>query len=343
MALSDEIGDHAEMQRFLKLALWFAIIPGCGGSSVPARSGSVPIPSGPGCPSAAEVMVAVYRQPSEAGTGSWQLPLANRASEATSPQYQLLDEVSATEAGIPAAPAKLWLLQASGVPCEATPGSWYSDTVVDGPANDVLGVQLTTLCGAPGKEQPQQAIAVVAQASPTGCVALLPRPVAGRVGETKGSSWQVLLQSTPMPAQIEAAMPKKDCAAPCEKLWTVAQVDFSGRPVAWDVALEWLHIDRTQPDVCRWASEGDGGVLVASAAGTAERVTDEHAVVPLHLAAVLADRSGPKVMLLEHIGEYSTFDLNGSSGPRLARHLRWYVPNEEVYAPDRKLGPYCGP
>jgi hypothetical protein len=324
---------------------WFAV--GCGRHQspapvTPAVSGALPIPDGPGCPQAASAMVAVYHEPVGGLAATWNLPLANRASLGTSPSYQLLDASAATAAGIPAVAAKLWLLQAGAAPCEATPGAWYADTVVDGPANDVLGVQLVTKCAAPSKEQPQQAIAVVSEIAPTGCVPILPRPVAGRVGEPQGSSWQVLPQSTPMPASVEAAMPQKPCTAPCEKLWTVAQIDFAGKPVAWDVAVEWLRVDRTQSDVCQWASEGDGGVLVAASSGAAERLVHEHSVEPLHLAAVLADRAGPKVIVLEHIGEYATFDLGGGA-PIMARHLRWYVPNEELYAGDRKLGPYCGP
>lgn len=345
MARGGEIGDHAAMQRLFCLALVLAAA-GCGGKTRPTptaggASSAVPIPEGPPCPAADAVMVAVVHEPSAGAPGMWHLPLANRPSTATGPSYRVLDAAAAAAAAIPAPPAKLWLMT-GGALCEATAGAWYSDTVVDGPANEVLGVQLTTKCPLPGADQPQQVVALATDVAPSGCVAILPRPVAGRVGEEQGGRWSVLAQSTPIPAVVQAALPKKDCTAPCEPLWTVAQVDFAGKPVAWDVALEWLHVDPAQPDACQWASEGDGGVLLASASGVAERVTDGHAVTALHLGAVLADRAGAKVMVLEHVGEYSTFDL-GPAGGKLARHLRWYVANDELYAGDRKLGPYCGP
>jgi len=314
-------------------------------SAPPTGPTAVPIPDGPGCPTGASVYVAVWRDATAGVSAGWTLPLANRTSAATTPAFQLLDEASA--ASLPARPAKLWLMPPGAPPCEATPGAAYADTVVDGPANDILGVQLTSKCPAPGKEQSQQLIALAADAAPTGCVAILPRPVAGRVGEAQGSSWQILPQSTPMPPAVEAAVPQKECAAPCERLWTVAQLELGGKPIAWDVAVEWLRVDPAQPDVCQWSTEHDGGIYFAKAGGGAEILQHQHAVEPLHLGVLLADRSGPKVIVLEHIGEYATFDVGagGASGaaPAPARHLRWYVPNEELYAGDRKHGPYCGP
>lgn len=311
-------------------------------SAPPTGPTAVPIPDGPGCPAGASVYVAVWRDATAGVAAGWTLPLANRDSTALSPSFQLLDEAGA--ASLPPRPAKLWLMQPGAPPCEATPGAAYADTVVDGPANDILGVQLATKCPAPAKDQSQQLIALVADAAPTGCVAILPRPVAGRVGEAQRSSWQILPQSTPMPPAVEAAIPKKECAAPCEQLWTVAQLDFGGKPIAWDVAVEWLRVDPAQPDVCQWSTEHDGGIYVANAAGAAATLPHEHAIEPLHLGVLLADRSGPKVLVLEHIGEYATFDVGtGGAAPAPARHLRWYQPNEELYAGDRKLGPYCGP
>jgi hypothetical protein len=271
MARGGEIGDHGAMQRLPCLALLLVAV-GCGGKARPASSSgtgassAVPIPDGPPCPDASSVAIAVVHQPSAGAPGGWHLPLANRASTETTARYQVLDAAAAAAAAIPAPPAKLWLMT-GGTLCEATPGPWYSDVVIDGPANEVLGVQLSTKCPVPGSEQPQQALALAAEVAPAGCVAISPRPVAGRVGEEQGGRWSLLPQSTPMPPAVEAALPKKDCAAPCETLWTVAQVDFAGKPIAWDVAMEWLHVDPAQPDACQWASEGDGGVLVASPAG----------------------------------------------------------------------------
>lgn len=334
------------MQRPLLFAAALALTAACGPKAkpspgAPAGAAAIPIPDGPPCPSAAAVMIAVAHEPSPGTPAMWHLPLANRATEEVAARYGVLDAAAAAAATVPPPPAKLWLMS-GGALCEASPGAYYSEIIVDGRPNEVLGVQLTTKCPLPAAEAAQQAVALVADVAPTGCVAILPRPVAGRVAEEQDGQWRVLPQSTAIPPALAAAVPQKPCAAPCETLWTVAQVDFVGKPVAWDVAIEWLRVDPAQPDVCQWASEGDGGVFWATPAGGAERIADGHAVVPLHLGALLADRGGAKVLVLEHIGEYATFDVAaGASQP--ARHLRWFQPNEELYGGDRKLGPYCGP
>jgi hypothetical protein len=274
------------------------------------------------------------------------LPLGNRPSAGTQPRYQPLDEASIAAtlaaANLPAPPAKLWLMPPGQPPCEATPGAWYSDTVVDGQPNDVLGVELSTRCPVPGRDQPMQLLAIAADVAPTGCVAILPRPVAGRVGEAKDGTWQLVEQSTPLPPALEAAIEQKPCLAPCERLWTAAQLDFAAKPIAWDVSLEWLQADPLKANVCEWTSEQAGGLWYLTPEGAAAPLAHQAAVRPLHLGALLADRSGPKVLVLEHIGEYATFDLGGPA-PVAARYLRWYVPNEQIYGGDRKLGPYCGP
>lgn len=336
------------MQRPLLFAAALALAAACGAKAkpspiapAPAGATAVPIPDGPPCPSAESVMIAVAHEPSPGVPAMWHLPLANRPTEETAARYRVLDAAAATAAAIPAPPPKLWLMS-GGALCEASPGAYYAEVIVDGPPNEVLGVQLTTKCALPAAEAAQQAVALAADVAPAGCVAILPRPVAGRVAEEQNGQWRVLPQSTAIPPALAAALPQKSCSAPCEPLWTVAQLDFAGKPVAWDVALEWLRVDPAQPDVCQWASEGDGGVFMANAAGGAERIADGHAAVPLHLGALLADRAGAKVLVLEHIGEYATFELSaGASKP--ARYLRWFVPNEEHYGGDRKLGPYCGP
>lgn len=334
------------MQRPLLFASALALAAACGPKAKPApavapASAAVPIPDGPPCPAAEAVMIAVAHEAGPGVAAQWHLPLANRSTEETAARYRVLDAAAASAAGLPAPPPKLWLMS-GGALCEASPGAYYSEVVIDGKANEILGVQLTTKCALPAADAAQQAVALLADVAPTGCVAILPRPVAGRVAEEQNGQWSVLPQSTPIPPAVAAALPQKSCVAPCETLWTVAQVDFAGKPVAWDVALEWLRVDAAQPDACQWASEGDGGVFWANPAGAVERVADGHAVVPLHLGALLADRGGAKVLVLEHIGEYATFDVaSGTNKP--ARYLRWVQPNEELYGGDRKLGPYCGP
>ncbi len=327
------------------------LLVGCGSrgqqASQPNLGGpvAVPIPEGPGCPGGAAVFAAVYHEAANGSPATWTLPLGNRAATSETPRYQRLDEPAVVAAGLTAPPPKLWLMVTGAPPCEATPGPWYSDTVHDGTPNDVLGVELTSRCAVPGKDQPMQVIAVAADVAPTGCVAILPRPIAGRVGEAVDGTWQIMAQSTPLPPALEAAIEQRPCAAPCERLWTASQLDFGGKPIAWDVSLEYLVADPAKANVCEWTTSQAGGLWAATAAGGAAPLTHQYAQVPLHLGALLADRSGPKVLVLEHIGEYATFDLGGVEGqaPQPARYLRWYIPTSQLYGADRKLGPYCGP
>lgn len=307
---------------------------------------AVPIPEGPGCPAAAAVHLAVYRPAQEGSPGGWTLPLANRLLEDDSapPGYRALDAAAAQAAAIPPPPPRLWLMPPGGAPCQATPGAFYAETINDGQPNELLGVQLTTSCAAPAQDGPDKLLALVADVAPTGCVIIGPRPVAGRVGEydEKGTSWQILRQSTPLPPALEAVVEQRPCEAPCERLWAVDQLDFAGKPIAWDVTLEWLQRNPAEPDFCKWPRESTGGLWFADAAGAAQRLPADldH---DFHLGAMLADRSGPKVVFLETIGEYSTLDLPAGAPPQLGRNLRWFHPHEEDHAGDRQLGPYCGP
>lgn len=63
---------------------------------------------------------------------------------------------------------------------------------------------------------------------------------------------------------------------------------------------------------------------------------------PLVLSAVLADKSGPHVLLAEGTGEYTAYDLsNGVS--QIGRHLVWLHAPADAYGALDKIGPDCAP
>lgn len=308
---------------------------GGGGGTGPAESGA-------GCPSASNVHLASFVQ-AEGGQGHWVLPLHDKvvASVEGVAEYARIDAATATAAGVPAAPASLWLLLPNAAPCKATIGSFYAAAVADGPPNIAYGVELAG-CPAPPKEAVDaSSIAVVSEAIPSACKVVAPRPVASRLGETDGKGvWTAPKQATPIPAAFEKIVPPKECAAPsCEKLWSVAQVEVGGKPVAWAAAINWLAVG--EPDKqCEWPVEKFSGFFVAGPDGTPTKVTEgqDH---PLALVGVLADGGGAKILFASGPGEYTAYDL-GPQGATVGRHLVWLVPHEESFAETDRLGPDCG-
>jgi hypothetical protein len=88
-------------------------------------------------------------------------------------------------------------------------------------------------------------------------------------------------------------------------------------------------------------AETFAGFFVAGLDGKAIKVTEgqDH---PLLLSAVLADRTGPRALVAEGSGEYTTYELSGGAA-KLARHLVWLVLPPEAYAVDEQIGPSCAP
>lgn len=303
---------------------------------------------GVGCPAASAVYVASYVQPPEGEQGhtGWVLPLhdAEVASvEGTAP-FATIDVATATAAGMPAPPAQeVWLMPPNAPMCKATVGRAYAAAIDVPTPNVAYGVELTG-CPAPRDEGDAVAIALVSAQPPTECQALAPKPVAARLGTTddKGT-WSRPTKETPIPPAFAKVVPQKDCVAPaCETLWSVAQVDVGGAPVAWAGAVNWLRIPAGSPssEQCAWPVETFSGFFVAGADGTPTQITEgqDH---PLLLTAVLADKGGAKALLATGVGEYATYDL-GNGAATLARHLVWLIDHPESYGQLDRLGPDCG-
>lgn len=345
-------------------ALLCAACPKRGGGGTAAQPGL-------GCPPASSVYMASYLSPDDASTGAgsaagsaapapasgassghtgWVLPLHNKVVDSIegAPEYQALDAAAAAAAGVPAPPKTVWLLAPNG-PCKATIGGYYAAAIDGPPANLAYGVELSGCAAPPAEATDASAIALVydtgvADGAPTDCKLVPPRSVAARVGETEESgTWKRPVKETPIPPELAKVIPARACAAPdCEQLWSIAQVEVGGKPVAWAGAVNWVTIPPGDgPDKqCDWKVDAFSGFFVPGADGTPVKVTEaqDH---PLVLSAVLADSGGAKVLVATAPGEYTTYDLGGG-GARVGRHLVWLVPHPESFAAIDGLGPDCG-
>lgn len=288
--------------------------PGAAGPSAPGAS----------CPAASDVMVASYltqTQDEHGGGGhtGWVLPLAAQRVTSTDgrPDYAQIQGSEAVAQSVPPAPPAVWLMLPGQQPCRAAVGSYYAAVVESSVPNLTYGVELTG-CAPPPREQQQdaEAIAIIAEQAPTDCQILTPQPIAERMGETDAQKqWQRPTKQTPLPPAFAAALPPHDCQAPgCETLWAIAQVQVGGKPVAWSGAVNWLTIpaDATPASQCSWKADTFAGFFLAGPDGRATKVTEgqDH---PLVLAAVLADRSGPRALIAEGAGEYTVYDLSASA------------------------------
>jgi hypothetical protein len=300
--------------------------------------------TGVGCPPASAVYVASYLAPEEGaakqGHTGWVLPLADRMVDTLDnvPEYATIDPATAVSAGVPAAPKDLWMMMPNG-PCKVTIGNYYA-AAIDAPQKNIAyGVELSG-CAPPGNAAPETAIALASAEPPGQCLVYPPKPVAARLGEFDDKNhWSRPAKQTEIPAAIASQIPAHDCTAPaCEKLWSVGQIDIGGKPVAWSVAVNWLATG-DEAKQCEWKAESFSGFFVAGADGAPAKITDsqEH---PLPLFAVLADGSGPKIVLASGPGEYTAYDYAG--GQLVAgRHLVWLRPHPDSWDEIDHLGPVC--
>jgi hypothetical protein len=343
------VANNLDMTRLP--CLFVAVLAGCPAPAPGPQSPAPPAPTSAGCPAATGVYVASYlthdAADGAAGHTGWVLPLHDRkvAAQAGQPDYAAIDPATAQSLGVPAAPPAVWLMTPGQPPCKATAGGYYGAAVDSPVPNVTYGVELSG-CAAPPKDQQQdaEAIALVSEQPPSDCQVVTPQPVAGRVGETDAQQrWQRPTKETPIPPALAASIPPHDCRPPgCETLWAIAQVDVANRPVAWAGAVNWLTIPpgTTAASQCDWKADTFAGFFVAGPDGRAVKVTEgqDH---PLLLTAVLADGSGPRALLAEGAGEYTTYDLTGG-GARVARHLVWLLLGPDAYAIDERIGPPCG-
>lgn len=320
----------------MKLVVATCVLAACGGAPArDLRNTATQTPTD-GCPTANDVWLVT----SEAvgGPERWLLPLHHEMldSDAGVAEFTKLDEASARAHHVPVPPAHLWLLVPDQPPCEATPAGYYAELISEGPVNHTFGVELQTTCAI----EHGLAVAVASPTVPASCKALVASDVATRLGgsDTSGN-WQRPTKQTAIPPQLSRALAPHACSAPdCEALWAVGAV----KDVAYEVTRNWIMIPRgSTPDhQCEWDQQREYDIfLVQHGIPTRLELADDEG--GHHLFAILADARGPRVIVTSNIGEYATFDW--ANPPHVARYLKWMQPNDEDYASQGVLGPYCGP
>jgi len=327
----------------IRFALLVLMLAGC-----PPKTGggtNPPLPTGVGCPTGSSVYVAVFESAQDCkGHTGWVLPLHDVKTDTGNAQpYTPIDQAAASAAGVPPPPASIWLMMPGTAPCRATPGSYYA-TAIDGrDKNTSYGVELNG-CTPPADVADSFAIALVSNEPPTDCHIESPKPSGARLGTmNENKQWVRPAKASPIPDALAPLIPQHDCKPPaCEMLWAFTQVDVNNTPVAWAGAVNWLAIppNATPETQCQWKAETFSGFFVPGPDGKAVKV-DEGQDHPLLLTAVLADRSGPRVLLATGEGEYTAYDLGGPK-PVVARHLVWLVAPAEAYQIDDHIGPECG-
>jgi hypothetical protein len=303
---------------------------------------------GVGCPTAQNVYLAQYVRPPEGqpGYSGWALALHHAKVDSLEgrPPFSAIDPATATAAGVPPAPPSVWILPPNAPLCKATIGGYYAESV-DAPTKNIsYGV---TLAGCPAPTDPNDAgvaIAMVSNEPPSACQPIAPRGVAARIGTNDKGVWSRPTKETPLPAAFATVIPERACAAPdCEKLWSVAQIDIDNKPVAWSAAVNWIDVPpgADPKSACSWKVDTFSGFFTAGPDGLPVKVTEgqDH---PLALFVVLADKLGPKVLVADGTGEYSTYDLaNGTA--TLGRHVVWMIDDPQAYGGVDHLGPECPP
>lgn len=316
-------------------------------AACPAKPAQPPAPvAGVGCPTAQNVYLAQYIRPPEGqpGYAGWVIPLHDQTVDSVEgkPGFAAIDPQAAAAAGVPPAPQSVWILPPNAPLCKATIGSFYAEAIDAPTKNMSYGVTLAG-CAAPASpDEAGMAIAMVSSEPPSQCQPVAPRPVAARLGASDNGVWSRPTKETPIPEAFAKVIPERACTAPdCEKLWSIAQVDIADRPVAWSAAVNWLEIPpgADPKTACTWKVDTFSGFFVAGADGTPVKVTEgqDH---PLALFVVLADKAGPKVLVADGTGEYSTYDL-GNGAATLGRHLVWLVDDPRAYGDIDHLGPEC--
>lgn len=323
----------------MRAALCLLLLAGCprsggGGTTV------APPPTGVGCPAARDVYMTSYLSPpdGEAGRAGWVLPLHSTTENIEGePGYVTLPREAAAAAGVPAAPASLWLLVPNAPPCKATIGAYYAATITDGTPQYSYGVELDG-CPAPPDPEEGAAIAIASVESPSQCQAVAPRPIAERLG-TQGEEgpWQRPTTETPLPPALAATLPAKACTAPgCEMLWSMAAVEVGPKTVVWAGAVNWLTTSGADP--CTWSVEAESGIYLPTATGAAKLTDGQDR--PLGLVAALVDTGAAKILVAAGPGEYTTYDLAGGAAT-VGRHLVWMTSIPEAFDAVDHLGPFC--
>ncbi len=313
----------------------------------PGRNGPPPPPPpqpGAGCPSAQDIYFASYltlAEPGKPGHVGWVLPLVDKPVDTVEGLLAYAPADAAAGLAVPTTKT-LWLFAANTQPCKATFGAFYQTPISATAPNIAYGVELEG-CPKPADEQESGAIILAQDAPPTDCRLETLQPLAERLTDsTDKKHWSRPTKATPLPPALTAILPPHECTAPtCEMLWEIGQVAVNNQPVVLAGTVNWLAIppDAAPETQCDWKDETFSGFFTIGRDGKATKVTEgqEH---PLSLTSVLVDRTGPRALVAQALGEYATYELS-PDGAKLARHLVWLRDNAEAYELDDHLGPNC--
>ncbi len=261
-------------------------------------------------------------------------------------EFEELAPTSPQAADIARPTQAMWIMQPGLAPCRARIGKAYRAAIdVKDSPNISYGLELHG-CPPPAEQDEDEAVVAGSPTSP-GLCQIRPRSRSRRASamSIRGTSGRATSRSRSRPASRRSA-PQKTCTAPdCEMLWSFLQVDVAARPVAWSGAVNWMQTPAVPADVsavCKYAIESFSGFFVPGPNNTATKVSDgqDHT---LALTAVLADKTGAKVMLADGAGEYSTYDFQVDGSVKLARHVVWLLADAAAYGVDDRVGPVREP
>jgi hypothetical protein len=256
----------------------------------------------------------------------WRAFLTNKHVEAD-------DRAAYTSTALSAdAPRTIWIYASDGAPCRATATAGFTLVTNVGPISEQTGVELSG-CAQPAGRSSEDTVGLVGDDPFAGCTWTPAEDVAGQGGEVgEDGVWKRLDGGTPIPAELSASVDQRACTAGCVPLWHVR----AAAKDAYDVTQTWMKT--TTGDACSLEHDDATRMLVRS--GDRLVPLPDDAVGNQELWGVFRDAGGPRMAVLDDVGEFSVFNV--SAAPALARHVVWFDKNEED-ANWRSLAPYCGP
>jgi hypothetical protein len=318
------------------------VLAACG--SAAPRAGA-PAAAAGACPGADRVVVVRWMEMSDDGTKlppGWRAYLTNQHVERD-------DRAAYTTTALPAdAPRSIWIYPVGGAPCHATATAGFELVTNVGPISEQTGVELSG-CAKPDSSL-EDTVGLVGDDAIAGCTWTMASGAGIRSGEFADDGvWHVPDGGgSPIPAELSAYVEARACDAPCVAMWRV----LAAAKDAYDVTQTWMKT--TTGDACSLEHDDATQMLVRSG-DRFVRLPDD-AVGNQELWGVFRDAGGPRLLVLDDVGEISIFTIGtapdaapigsvtrgGGATPALARHVVWFDKNEED-ANWRSMAPYCGP
>jgi hypothetical protein len=313
----------------LRSGLAICVLGACGSAPVPTATTPTAGAAAGACPAADRVVFVRWMERVDDGTKlqpGWRAFLTNRhLDHDDGPTY-------AAGALAADAPRSIWIYPGEGAPCRATASAGFRLVTNVGPVSEQTGVELTG-CPKPGTDQPEEVLGLPGDDSIAGCAFTPAEGVAVRSGDLgEDGVWAFSGGETPIPDQLAGLTDHRACTAPCVALWSVRAASAD----AYDVVQTWMK--STTGDACSLEHDDATSVLVRSG----DRLTPlpADAVGNQGLVGVFRDGGGPRLVVLDDVGEYTVFSVGATPAPPV--HRVWFDKNEED-ANWRSLAPYCGP